>query len=91
MLRDEQFTLMMVNIPWGMFDSVMGLVSYDWKNERLSNFLMWQRTYDNFSLHTILYANPRREDYFIDGFPAPLPESLMGFGNGIQLMIVYNH
>ncbi len=82
---------MMISIPWGMFDSVMGLVSYDWKNERLSNFLMWQRTYDNLSLHTILYANPRREDYFIDGFPAPLPESLMGFGNGIQLMIVYNH
>jgi len=89
--RLEQFTLMMISIPWGMFDSVMGLVSYDWKNERLSNFLMWQRTYDNFSLHTILYANPRREDYFIDGFPAPLPESLMGFGNGIQFMIVFNH
>lgn len=91
MLRDEQLTLLMVSIPWGMFDSVMGLVSYDWKNERLSNFLMWQRTYDNFSLHSILYANPRREDYFINGFPAPLPESLMGFGRGIQLMIVFNH
>ena len=73
-----------------MFDSVMGLVSYDWKNERLSNFLMWQRTYDNFSLNTILYANPKREVYQPE-FPAPLPENLMGFGNGIQFMIVYNH
>lgn len=90
-LRNEQFTVLMLSIPWGFFDSFMGLVQYDWENERLYNFLMWQRTYDNFSLHTILYANPRREDYFIDGFPTPLPESLMGFGNGIQFMIVYNH
>ncbi len=80
----------MVNIPWGMFDSVMGLVSYDWKNGRLSNFLMWQRTYDNFSLNTILYANPKRVDYPIE-YQLDLPESLMGFGNGIQFMIVYNH
>lgn len=88
--RLEQFTLMMISIPWGMFDSVMGLVSYDWKNERLSNFLMWQRTYDNFSLHTILYANPKRVDYPIE-YQLRLPETLMGFGNGIQFMIVFNH
>jgi len=90
MLREEQFTLMMISIPWGMFDSVMGLVSYDWKNERLSNFLMWQRTYDNFSLNTILYANPKRDVYQPE-FSVLLPESLMGFGRGIQFMIVYNH
>ncbi len=91
MLREEQLTLMMASIPIGFMNQVMGLVQYDWENGRLYNFLMWQRTYDNFSLHSILYANPRREDYFINGFPAPLPESLMGFGNGIQFMIVFNH
>jgi len=88
--QTEQFTLLMVSIPWGMFDSVMGLVSYDWKNERLSNFLMWQRTYDNFSLNTILYANPKREVYQPE-FSVLLPETLTGFGRGIQFMIVYNH
>ena len=89
--RTDQATLLMVNIPWGLFDSIMGFMLYDWENDRLNNFLMWQRTYDNFSLHTILYASPRREDYLLEGFPVPLPASLMGFGNGIQFMIVYNH
>lgn len=83
---------MMISIPWGFLNQIMGLVQYDWKNERLYNFLMWQRTYDNFSLNTILYANPKREDYQVIGAPLiPLPETLTGFGLGIQFMIVYNH
>jgi hypothetical protein len=81
----------MVSVPWGLFDSIMGLVSYDWENERISNFLMWQRTYDHLSLHLILYANPKREQYYINDIPVPLPETLTGFGNGIQFMIVFNH
>ncbi|UCD38252.1 MAG: hypothetical protein JSW54_01870 [Fidelibacterota bacterium] len=81
----------MVSIPWGLFNSVMGMVGYDWEHERLSNFLMLQRTYDKLSLHLILYANPKREDYYLDGFPIPLPKTLTGFGNGIQFMIVFNH
>ena len=90
MLREEQFSLMMFTIPWGLFNSVMGLVSYDWKNENQSNFLMWQRTYDNISLNLILYANPRREDYPLE-YQFGLPKTLTGFGNGIQFMIVFNH
>ena len=89
-LREEQFTLMMASIPIGFMNQVMGLVQYDWKNERLYNFLMWQRTYDNFSLNAILYANPKREVYQ-PGIPVALPETLTGFGTGIQFMIVYNH
>lgn len=105
MLREEhtdQLSLLMASVPWGLFDSVMGLVGYDWENERLSNFLMWQRSYDSFSLHLILYANPQREDYLpVSLVPLPdavveqlirnLPETLTGFGNGIQFMIVFNH
>ena len=81
----------MVNIPWGLFNSLMGLVSYDWENQRQSNYLMLQRTYDTLSLHLILYSNPRREEYTLNGFPMPLPDTLTGFGNGLQLMIVFNH
>ena len=89
--RNDQATLLMISIPWGMLDNVMGLVSYDWENRRQSNFLMWQRTYDALSLNLMLYANPERKDYYLNGFPVPLPETLTGFGNGIQLMIVFNH
>ena len=89
-LREEHLTLLMVSVPWAFFDNLMGFWQYDWENDRLYNFLMWQRTYDNFSLNTILYANPKREVYQPE-FSVLLPESLMGFGNGIQFMIVYNH
>ena len=82
----------MVSVPWGFLDQIMAFVEYDWENERLYNFLMWQRTYDRFSLNTILYASPQREDYIVTGAPyIPLPETLTGFGSGIQFMIVYNH
>ncbi len=92
LLREEQFTLLMASVPWGFLDQIMAFVEYDWENERLYNFLMWQRTYDRFSLNTILYANPRREDYLVPGAPyIPLPQTLTGFGSGIQFMIVYNH
>ena len=74
-----------------MFDNVMGLVSYDWENQRQSNFLMWQRSYDALSLNLILYASPERKDYYLNDIPIPLPETLTGFGNGIQFMIVFNH
>lgn len=90
MLREEQFTLMMASIPIGFMNQVMGLVQYDWENERLYNFLMWQRTYDMFSLHLIFYANPKRVDYPIE-YQLRLPETLAGFGRGAQFMIVYNH
>ncbi len=89
--RLEQFTLMMVNIPLGFMGQVMGLVQYDWKNECTYNFLMWQQTYDNFSLHTILYANPSREEYRLQDFPVPPPQTPAGFGRGVQFMIVFNH
>lgn len=88
--RTDQATLFMVSIPWGMFDNVMGLVSYDWENQRQSNFLMWQRTYDAFSLNLIIYSNPHRADYQPE-YQFGLPKTLTGFGNGIQFMIVFNH
>jgi hypothetical protein len=101
-LREEQFTLMMMSVPWGLFSSIMGFWQYDWENDRLYNYLMWQRTYDKFSLNLILYSNPDREAYLPDFSLEPpeevikdllsaLPETLTGFGNGIQFMIVFNH
>ncbi len=90
-LREEQFTLMMMKIPLGFIGQVMGLVQYDWKNERTYNFLMWQRTYGNFSLHKILYANPSREEYRLQDFPVPLSQTPAGLGRGVQFMIVFNH
>ncbi|MFC1546967.1 hypothetical protein ACFL5M_00430 [Candidatus Neomarinimicrobiota bacterium] len=89
--QTDQVTLLMVSIPWGMFDNVMGLQSYDWENQRQSNFLMWQRSYDALSLNLILYSSPERKDYYLNDIPIPLPETLTGFGNGIQFMIVFNH
>lgn len=91
MLREEHFTLLMVSVPWGFFDSIMGFWQYDWENERLYNFLMWQRTYDAFSLHLIVYSNPERAVYQQEFPPVPVPETLMGFGKGAQLMVIFNH
>lgn len=90
LLEEKHLTILMASVPWGLFNSVMGLVSYDWENQRQSNFLMWQRTYDAISFNLIIYSNPQRADYQPE-YQIALPETLTGFGDGIQFMIVFNH
>jgi hypothetical protein len=49
-------------------------------------YLRYQRDYDRLSLNLILYSNPDRNELGM-----ATPNTLAGFGTGIQFMAIYNH
>jgi hypothetical protein len=69
-----------------MFDSVNAIVYYDWTNNRIYNFLNWQKQFNKFTFYLMGYLNPK--DYQI---PTQDFEEVLYAGNGIQVMLVFNH
>lgn len=80
------FSLVNVTYPIGMFDSVNAIVYYDWTNNRIYNFLNWQKQFNKFTFYLMGYLNPK--DYQI---PTQDFDEVLYAGNGIQVMLVFNH
>jgi hypothetical protein len=80
------FSLLSLSYPIGLFDQISAMVYYDWTNNRLYNFLNWQRQFNRVTLYTMFYLNPK--EYYL-----PLQESseMLYAGTGIMLMVVFNH
>ena len=80
------FSLLNLTYPIGIFDQLNAIVYYDWTNQRLYNFLNWQRQFNNLTLYLMGYINPR--DYLI---PTQGAEEILYAGSGLQVMLVINH
>jgi hypothetical protein len=80
------FSLMNITYPLGIFDQLNAIIYYDWTNQKIYNFLNWQRQFNNLTLYLMGYINPR--DYLI---PTQGSEEMLYAGSGIQLMLVFNH
>ena len=80
------FSLLSLSYPIGLFDQLSAMVYYDWTNNRLYNFINWQKQFNKVTLSTKLYGNPK--EYYL-----PLQESneMRCGGTGIMLMVVFNH
>ena len=75
-------TAYLLSYPLGLFDSVQAIGSYDWENEQFSQYVGWQRTYDNLTLNASLFRYPEREDGV----------NRVGYeGWGGQVMVVFYH
>ena len=85
---DQTTTFSMLNMNYniGLFDNISAIIYYDWMNNKVYNFVNWQKQFNKWSLYLMGYANPK--DYYIPTQGAD--ENLYG-GLGIQLMFVYNH
>jgi len=85
---DQTTTFSMLNMNYniGLFDNISAIIYYDCMNNKVYNFVNWQKQFNKWSLYLMGYANPK--DYNIPTQGAD--ESLYG-GLGVQLMFVYNH
>ena len=80
------FSLLNVSYPIGMFDYLNAIVYYDWTNNRIYNFLNWQKQFNRFTFYLMGYINPK--EYQI---PTQGTDEILYAGSGIQVMLVFNH
>lgn len=80
------FSLLNLSYPVGIFDQLSAIVYYDWTNQRLYNFVNWQRQFNNLTLYLMGYINPK--EYRI---PTQATDEILYAGSGIQVMLVFNH
>lgn len=74
-----------LSYPFGLVDALRALVLYDWTGKNWYRFVTWQRTLDNWSFNLAVFWNP-------DKIQLTLPQSTgILTGQGIQLMVVFNH
>jgi len=82
-------TAFMASITLSMINQVMFISNMDWDENHIYNYLRWSSVYDYYSFNFILSMSPKRKDY---SMPLEfLPKTLAGFGDGIQVMFIYNH
>lgn len=86
---NETLTAFMANLPLGMVHQIMLISQVDWETNHWNHFIRWGSTFDKFSLNFILSKSPKRTDYAIPS--EYLPNTVAGFGTGLQFMFIYNH
>ena len=72
-------TAVMVDYRYGVVDSFTGIAYYNWEPDDINWHLGWRRTYDNWR-------------FDVSVFSAAVDDAMGTFaGNGMQLMLTYNH
>jgi hypothetical protein len=80
------FSLLSLTYPVGVFDNISAIVYYDWTNNRVYNFVNWQKQYNKLTFYLMGYINPK--EYNI---PTQRTDEILYAGSGIQLMLVFNY
>jgi hypothetical protein len=84
--KNTTFSLLNFSYPIGLFNNLNAIVYYDWTNNNAYNFVTWQRQFNKFTFYMIGYLNPR--SYKI---PSQETNGVTYAGNGLQIMLVFNH
>jgi len=80
------FSLLTVSYNISLFDKISAIVYYNWTNKTSYNFISWQKQLNRIVFYFMGYMNP--VDYQL---PAQTASKNSFSGNGIQIMLVYNH
>ncbi len=80
------FSLLNLTYNIDLFDNINAIIYYDWVNNRIYNFVNWQKQFNKWAFYLMGYANPK--DYNIPSIGAT--ENLYA-GWGVQVMVVFNH
>ena len=76
--KDGEMTAFSAEYNLGLLDRINMIAYYDWELEKNSTFLGWQRTYDNWLINVLAFSKGSgRAGTFS--------------GDGLQLIITYNH
>ncbi len=80
------FSAVYFSYPIGLLDNLTVMINYDWENHDWYRYANWQRRYDNWSIYFIGFWNP--DEFRIQ--QSQRERSLFA-GQGLQLMVVFNH
>jgi hypothetical protein len=78
--------------PWGLVDNFAVILYYDYDAEDVYRFVDWRRSYDRWTFHAIGFMNPKTASFFPSGQGSGMLQS-EGIlqGNGLQILVVFNH
>jgi hypothetical protein len=79
------FSALLARYPLGLLDSLGAVIYLDWRHDQLYSFLSWQRTYDRWQFHMMVFWNPRRVQII-----STQSGNNTFSGKGFQLMAVWN-
>ena len=86
---NHSYSVFMASFPVGLLHQLMAISQIDWRNKQRFYYFRWGITFDYFSVNILFSANPKRVDYDLP--TSYLPTSLSGFGQTLNLMLIYNH
>jgi hypothetical protein len=84
--ESQSISAMSVDYPLSFLDTVLAIIYYDWEFDEWSGFLTWRRTYDQWQVHLSAFRNPDWASITQD-----TATSSSFRGNGVQVMLVFNH
>jgi hypothetical protein len=80
------FSMLSLNYPLGLLDSIMGMIYYDWNNHDWYRFVNFQKMLDQWSLYIIGFWNPDQFQIYMNQ-----TDTNLFAGKGFQVMLVFNH
>jgi hypothetical protein len=81
----SNFSVLSVNYPFGLMNTLTGMVYYNWENKDWYRFISLQRKYDYLSLYLMAFWNPDRFALY-----SIAEDRNLFAGKGVQLMAVLN-
>lgn len=81
-----QITALSMTYRTSIVDQLSFIASHEWEGDESSFFFEWRRTWDRWRLHLIGFATP--EGGAVLGGP---PTDALYSGNGLQVVVVFNH
>ncbi len=85
--KRTEFTAALADYSITLWDTLMGIIYYNWEAKESYQFLTWRRTYDNWSFNAALFWNPQAHS--IAGMESET--GAFAGGTGFQLMVIFNH
>lgn len=83
---NQSISALLADYPLSILDTVSAIIYYDWEIDDWSGFLTWRRSYDQWQVHVSAFRNPDR-----DSIAQDTATGSSFSGNGVQLMLVFNH
>jgi hypothetical protein len=79
------FSALLARYPLGLLDNLSTVIYFDWRHDQMYSFASWQRTYDHWQFHVMMFLNPRQAQII----QAQSGSNMFG-GKGFQLLMVWN-
>ncbi len=87
--RNAEFFALMASTPLSINHQIMLVSQVGADLEKMYHHLRWTSTYNYYSLNFICTFYPEKSNF--EGNEELLHNSSIGYGTGLQFMLIYNH